>query len=94
MDMGAASADFNTFKYLITVIDDDSGTKRIHSQEMLSVINGTNVYESEYSIVLSSDSLGAFNTIVNMDGSRSLEWIPAEDITSATVIVVATALAN
>jgi hypothetical protein len=94
LDMGLDSAGFNTFKYLITVIDDDAGTKRIHTQEMLSVVNGTNVYESEYAIVLSSDSLGAFNTIVNLDTSRSLEWVPAADITSATVIVQALALAG
>jgi collagen type VII alpha len=94
LDMGLDSAGFNTFKYLITVIDDDAGTKRIHTQEMLSVVNGTSVFESEYAIVLSSDSLGAFNTIVNMDTSRSLEWVPAADITSATVIVQALALAG
>jgi hypothetical protein len=94
MDMGLASASFNTFKYLITIIDQNGGTKRIHSQEMLSVVNGTNVYESEYSIVLSSDLLGSFNTIVNVDTSRSLEWVPAADITSATVIVQAIGLAD
>jgi hypothetical protein len=94
MDMGLESASFNTFKYLITVIDNDNGTKRIHSQEMLSVVDGTNVYESEYAIVLSSDQLGLFNTIVNLDGSRSLEWVPAADITSATVIVEALALSD
>jgi uncharacterized protein YqfB (UPF0267 family) len=93
LDMGLESAGFNTFKYLITIVDNNAGTKRTHSQEMLSVVNSGNVYESEYSIVLSSDSLGSFNTIVNGDSSRSLEWVPA-NITSATVIVTLTALSD
>jgi len=82
---------YTTVKYLIQAIDNNSGTTKIHSQEMTAVYANGNLYESEYGIVQSDTSLGDFTNTIS-SGNIVLQFTPAAGITSVSIVLYLTAI--
>ena len=80
-----AAAGKTTLKYLIQAVDTGASTS-VHSQEMISVYVNGDIYESEFGIVTSANSLGEFNTVLS-GSDLILQYVAAEGITSVVVKV-------
>lgn len=77
-----STATYTSAKYMVQVTD----AGRVHSQEIMLIHNGTNVYMTQYGIITTNGQLGTFSSIIT--SSNVLLYFTPSTATNMTVNVV------
>lgn len=77
-----STSSYTSAKYMVQVTD----AGRVHSQEIMLIHNGTDVYMTQYGIITTNGQLGAFSSIIT--GSNVLLYFTPSTATNMVVNVV------